>query len=220
MVSKIRHNKGYENSVSVIIAASIVFVVCLIFARRPPHVGSLEAQIVTAVYNWPTSFKPFFYGVTQLVSVYAVVALVILLWMQRHRVLAYVVATASIFTFAVVEIVKILVQRPRPPQALARIVSRDTMAYGFGFPSGHAALSTLLCVLLWDIVPSKYRWLLVAGVGLICLSRMYLGVHSPLDIIGGICVGLIVGLTIKLPILKLRLVLQNDSTKHKLNMEV
>lgn len=210
----------YENSISVIIVASIIFLVTLFFARKPILESSLDANFIKYVYNWPISLRTFFYLVTQLVSVYVIAGGVILLWMRRHRVLAYTVASTSIFTFAFTEIVKILVRQPRPSQVLPNIVSRDSMAIGFGFPSGHAALSTLICVLLWSVVPKMYRWLLVVTVSLVCLSRIYLGVHSLLDIIGGICIGLIIGLVVKLPMLKLKQVLQNGHTKHKLNMEV
>lgn len=210
MVKKIEHKTRYDRSVNLLLAAMIVFLVNLFIAGWPPRTGSLEVGIINTIYNWPLWLKPYFYAVTQLVSFYAVTAVVIILWIRRHRVLAYVVATASIFTFALTEILKILVRRPRPPQALTHIVSRDSMAYGFGFPSGHAAVSTLLCVLLWDLVPKNWRWLLVVGVVLVCLSRIYLGVHAPLDIVGGICIGLTIGLVIKLPMLKIKDLRFND----------
>lgn len=71
----------------------------------------------------------------------------------------------------------------------------------YGFPSSHAANTTacaLLFALVWQrlIVTTKKTPLsgvLMAGlilwVVLNCYSRMYLGVHYPLDIIGGLIVG-------------------------------
>jgi membrane-associated phospholipid phosphatase len=65
-------------------------------------------------------------------------------------------------------------------------------ATGFGFPSGGAQNGTLLGGLL--AYYSKQGWL--KGLGLIfalsvSISRIYLGVHFPLDVLGGIGIGLI-----------------------------
>lgn len=60
----------------------------------------------------------------------------------------------------------------------------------FSFPSGHAmgsmALAVALCVLLWSV---RWRALIVVVaavfVFLVCLSRLYLGVHYPSDVLAG-----------------------------------
>jgi undecaprenyl-diphosphatase len=64
----------------------------------------------------------------------------------------------------------------------------------YSFPSGHAAFSSalaLVVVLLWW--RSKYRLFIMAAgstyVLAIGLSRLYLGVHYPSDIVAGWCVG-------------------------------
>ncbi len=59
-----------------------------------------------------------------------------------------------------------------------------------GFPSGHATLSTVVALTLLPYLP---KWIGFIGapifIGLVCLSRLYLGVHFPLDIIGGMAIG-------------------------------
>ncbi len=60
----------------------------------------------------------------------------------------------------------------------------------YSFPSGHAMGSmTLACVVVLLCWPTRWRWLVVllsvAFVALVGLSRVYLGVHYPSDILAG-----------------------------------
>ena len=67
----------------------------------------------------------------------------------------------------------------------------------YGFVSSHAA-NTMACALLFSLLyRNKYATVaLMLWVALNCYSRMYLGVHYPGDIIGGLLVGtLVAGLT-------------------------
>jgi membrane-associated phospholipid phosphatase len=56
-----------------------------------------------------------------------------------------------------------------------------------------AALATIVVPYLhgrWRIVP----WLLVAGV---CLGRVYVGAHNPLDVVAGCGLGLLIGAAVR-----------------------
>ena len=92
---------------------------------------------------------------------------------------------------------------PRPFQtdpAAASEAARTT-ARGPGFPSGHTqATSTFWFFLAFH---HRRRWLYgvaVVAVVLVGLSRVWLGVHYPLDILGGLAVGLVLAwLAVKAP---------------------
>ena len=60
----------------------------------------------------------------------------------------------------------------------------------YGFVSSHAA-NTMACALLFALLyRNKYATVgLMLWVALHCYSRMYLGVHYPADIIGGLAIG-------------------------------
>lgn len=118
--------------------------------------------------------------------------------------MAYVVTFASIATFAAVELLKTIIERPRPYIAFSNVITRDTHAGGFGFPSGHSAFAVLLAVLLWEVVPKKLRFVLPFMAALVCVSRVYLGVHSVLDVIGGASLGMLIGLSVKMPWFKIK----------------
>ena len=94
-------------------------------------------------------------------------------------------------------ILKDLVARPRPSrvpelEGVLHIVNGYRSGQ-YGFVSSHAA-NTMACGLLFALIWRKK----IATIGLMlwvamnCYSRMYLGVHYPLDIIGGLVVGALV----------------------------
>lgn len=95
-------------------------------------------------------------------------------------------------------IIKHLVCRPRPThepllEGLVHIVNGYRGGH-YGFVSSHAA-NTMSVALLYCLIwknESHHEWWLMIWVVLNCWSRMYLGVHYPGDIIGGLIVGALV----------------------------
>ncbi len=114
-----------------------------------------------------------------------VAALLLLLLLRGRRADGLFLIGAVGGAAALNLLAKLLFQRARP--ALWPALSPET---DYGFPSGHAmgsvAVVASLTILLW---PTRWRWvaltlgaLFVAAVG---LSRVYLGVHYPSDILAG-----------------------------------
>jgi undecaprenyl-diphosphatase len=95
-----------------------------------------------------------------------------------------------------VELVKLLVSRARP-DLLDPLIEE----HGFSFPSGHSTLSMVaygvLAVLLTrSRLPRRAATLVVIGLGvlvvLIGISRVWLGVHYPTDVIAGWTAGWVI----------------------------
>lgn len=107
----------------------------------------------------------------------------------------YLLGLSMLLSFTVNSGLKNLFQIPRPyTYSLVRQIDMAT-GYGHSFPSAHAQLSTTFAVLLGKTVRKKWAW--IAGIVLVALtgiSRMYLGVHTPLDIAAGILLGVGMGL--------------------------
>ena len=83
--------------------------------------------------------------------------------------------------------VKHAVERERPEPALGIDALVDTPASP-AFPSGHATTSFAAAVVLAAAVPSLAP-LFVALAALMAFSRLYVGVHYPLDVAGGAALG-------------------------------
>jgi len=94
-------------------------------------------------------------------------------------------------------IIKDLVQRYRPGhnpaiQNLTHIVLRKGGEYGF--PSNHAANTFFIVTFTWFLFKNRYSFLtLLLWAVLVSYSRIYVGAHYPLDIVGGWTIGIAAG---------------------------
>ncbi|MGF1700375.1 phosphatase PAP2 family protein [Photobacterium makurazakiensis] len=87
---------------------------------------------------------------------------------------------------------------PRPSVIIPEL--QKINAYGFGFPSGHTLLATLLWGILWHVlskvVANKYKYLLTAVVTFMiagqALARVWYGVHFISDTVMSIMLGLVI----------------------------
>jgi undecaprenyl-diphosphatase len=88
--------------------------------------------------------------------------------------------------------IKLAAGRPRPGETVA---GADPLVHTFGssFPSGHAATSVAGAVALAAILPRGLVWFLLLAAA-IAYSRVYVGVHYPVDVVAGALVGAAVGL--------------------------
>jgi undecaprenyl-diphosphatase len=89
---------------------------------------------------------------------------------------------------------KHLFHRSRPfmqQTVILRVSSTTTSALGDdrSFPSGHAANAFMVAALLAERLRRK-RYYLYSMAALVALSRIYLGVHYPIDVLVGGCLGL------------------------------
>jgi undecaprenyl-diphosphatase len=90
--------------------------------------------------------------------------------------------------------VKQLVDRPRPALSVDSIQPAVTTPPDPSFPSGHTTTAFAAAVAV-SVLHPKLRVPMIAIAALVGLSRVYLGMHFPLDVMAGAVLGTAVGLT-------------------------
>jgi membrane-associated phospholipid phosphatase len=88
------------------------------------------------------------------------------------------------------KLIKRVVERGRPSRLMHDVVIRGAVPKGLGYVSGHIAVITALAVVAWPWLGRRGRIAAGCAVGVVFFSRMYVGAHLPLDMIGGAALGL------------------------------
>ncbi|MEO8230690.1 MAG: phosphatase PAP2 family protein [Ignavibacteriota bacterium] len=89
-------------------------------------------------------------------------------------------------------ILKEFFARPRPCNALTDVLTPLGCTGSFSFPSNHALNNFAAAMFFYRLFP-KLKWILFITATLIAISRVYLGLHYPSDILGGAIIGLAFG---------------------------
>jgi undecaprenyl-diphosphatase len=122
-----------------------------------------------------------------------------LVWLAIALVLALLWRRLSIFVFvlaadAIADLVSALL-KAAIPRARPHLNHLVTLPTSHSFPSGHAATSFACATVLGAAAP-RYRIAFLVLAAAIAYSRLYNGVHYPLDVLGGVVLGVLVGLTV------------------------
>jgi membrane-associated phospholipid phosphatase len=110
------------------------------------------------------------------------------------------ILVGGLVTYELARVVKQIVERGRPGALLPGVHLRDAPTAGLGYVSGHAAVVAFLATVTWPYLGRWARWGAGVLAALVCLSRVYVGAHLPLDIVGGAALGLAVGALVRLPL--------------------
>ena len=123
---------------------------------------------------------------------FVIVFICVPVWLKGRRELAVDIVAAVILASLIAELIKLLVDRQRPFEIL---VDANTIisASGPSFPSAHASRAFAVATLFLFSSSRRTGIVAFAIAALIAVSRVYLGVHWPSDVIAGALVGIAMG---------------------------
>jgi undecaprenyl-diphosphatase len=105
---------------------------------------------------------------------------------------AMLIVVAVVFDKASNLLLKEVIQRPRPYLDLEGV--RQLVGSGGGsFPSNHALNNAAAAAIIGSLYP-RWAWLAASVALVIGFSRVYVGVHYPSDVLGGLAIGALAGL--------------------------
>lgn len=159
--------------------------------REYLHCSYMDLQVFFAINNL-AGHSYILDGLGIFFAIYALPVLVgvlILLALRKHRLFLQGMF-ASILAYGMNALIGILIPRHRPfvDYGVAKLIEKS--AESKSFPSDHAALAFAIAAVVAYAYP-RWGWLLFICAILIALSRIYVGVHYPTDIIAGACVGIL-----------------------------
>ncbi len=145
------------------------------------------------IYNFLISKRcdfldTYFKTITKLGNTVPVLLIVIILLITLNKKDKILLGTSAVLSVVINTILKNIVERPRPDHL--RLITQG----GYSFPSGHAMISicvygTLIYIINKNIKNKLLKTLLTILLLIIIisigLSRIYVGVHYPSDILGG-----------------------------------
>lgn len=187
-VKRLKKHRIKLNPTQQFILAICLFVAAVLLSRGA-DMPKWEVSMFYAFFNLPELLFWPFIVITQLGSFYILLLLaaVYFFWKRYHIVLRLLLT--GFLAYIATGFAKDIWGRGRPFDLLPDVAHLEYVVRGPGFPSGHMALAVALALTIGHYAPKKYQWVVVVWIVGVGLSRMYLGVHTPLDIVGGFAIG-------------------------------
>ncbi|MBT2679961.1 phosphatase PAP2 family protein [Bacillus sp. ISL-35] len=184
----------FNLQLSLAFLGSLFLFILLSFLVRADYLMAIDRQVISFIQSlessWLTSIMKLFtyIGTIRFIAVLAILLFLLMFFVLKFRVEVLVFLAVVFCTPILNRLLKLFFHRARPD--FHRLIEIG----GYSFPSGHAmnafSFYSILAFLLWRQIPGRFGRLavilassfMILSIG---VSRVYLGVHYPSDIVGG-----------------------------------
>ena len=164
----------------------------------PEQLKTLDSSVQTAIRgDLPETLTLLFRAITHLIDIPVIISWVLIVafifYRKQWKMESYLMLGNLTLAGILIVTFKNIYQRPRPE--ILHLVEEK----GFSFPSGHSLAVTIMVGTLIVILSQRIKntvWRKIVQILLslyivsVLVSRIYLGVHYPSDVIASLCVGL------------------------------
>ncbi|WP_283678148.1 phosphatase PAP2 family protein [Lentilactobacillus sp. Marseille-Q4993] len=193
--------QNHRQSFAIISAAILLALLSVLIKLHVHWITSFDTTVQTFIrssigFNAEPGVAAFTKLMNATETLMIVTVLVLILWVLKYKRQAkFIFINGILLAYPVNILLKAIINRPRP--TLQHLVHVNSTS----FPSGHAMAAMIIAGSMIIILNQLMTNKLIKGaliVALVCfilaigISRIYLGVHFPTDIIGGYLAGLIV----------------------------
>jgi undecaprenyl-diphosphatase len=162
---------------------------------RHVRVSGLERTLFEAVNALPSGAHAPIWAVMQLGSLGGALGTGAAIALAGRPSLGRQAAAVGAVTWGTAKVVKRFVGRERPMEVVGSVRVLGRASSGLGYPSGHAAVAASMAAIAAPALPREWRPVAWAGALLVGPARMYVGAHLPLDVVGGVALGVAIAAT-------------------------
>jgi membrane-associated phospholipid phosphatase len=180
---------------AVVAAAGLAVLVVGMVIVREHNVSGFEEAIFRAINDLPEVFYYLLWPFQQAGNLVVGPVVALCAFALRRYRLGWAALAATVLKLVGERLVKDIVTRPRPGTSIGLDIHLrgDVHAGGPSFVSGHAVLIAALATLISPYLSGRWKIVPWAVVGLVLLTRTYVGAHNPLDVVCGAGLGLAIG---------------------------
>ena len=182
--------RPYELVIAIVALALLAVMTQMVHEHEVP---AWEVATFEVINSFPDLLYYFIWPFMQY-GVFVTIPMVsaIAFYFKRYR-LATLLLVGGVGIYYLARFIKEVFPRGRPGDVLEGIKTRESFApWSTGFTSGHAAVAATIATFSHYYLSKKWQFISIFTLVVVVIGRIYVGAHLPLDVFGGVALGVAV----------------------------